>query len=231
MQRSPLIPGLLACLVAAVLLAGPHLRAAEEKETTRRQRYAEVVDKVRSAVVIVEQARKDADGVEARPRAWLGILIDAKGLVVMPRRTGSDAARIEVVLSDGRRLIPKAVVSDPEGTLTVVKLEDEKPLPAAAFGDTSALQVGDFVLSLDCLFGEVSFEVGLFTGKARAGQKGAGRLHMDSSRSYPCDRDLLLNRKGEIIGIWAGKSAVPAEQVKEAVRRLLAPQNTPGRRP
>jgi S1-C subfamily serine protease len=230
MRRTPFL-GAMACVMAALPPAGPLLRAEDKKEVRPRLWAVDVLKKIRPAVVIVEERRQDADGEEVRPRSWLGILLDPKGVVVMPRRLSSDAARIEVVLSDGRRFIPKAVVSDPEAELTVLRLEDDKPLPAAAFGDSDSPKVGDWVLSLDCMFGEVSFELGLFTGKARAGKKGAGRLHMDSCRSCPCDRDLLLDRKGEIIGIWAGRSAVPAERVKETVRRLLASPSTPGRRP
>jgi S1-C subfamily serine protease len=207
--------------MTALLPAGPLLRAEEKKEVRPRVWAADVLKKIRPAVVIVEERRQDADGKEVQPRCWLGVLIDPKGTVVMPRRTFAGADRIGVVLSDGRKLIPRKVVSDAEADLAVLQVEDDRPFPHAAFGDSQCLQVGDWVLSLDCTRSEVSFELGLFTGKARAGQKGAGRLHMDSARSYPSDRDLLLNRQGEIIGIWTKVGAVPGERVKESVRRLL----------
>jgi S1-C subfamily serine protease len=229
MRRSRSFLEPLAFLIAAVSLLAPRLWAEEKSERLPRRWVEEVLEKIKPSIVVVHAGEKDADGRESATRHGLGVIIDPKGVVVLPHRLVAGGGAVEVVLSDGRRLRPMAILSDVEAEVAVLKLESDRPLPSAAFGDSDSVKVGDRVLSLHSEFREeAGIERGSIEGKARPERKGV-RLYMTSVWSPPRQRDLLVNRKGEIIGVWMEErfkpderpGAVPSDQVKAAVRRLL----------
>jgi S1-C subfamily serine protease len=218
MTRSRWLLGALLASMAAPSLPGPRL-SAEEKRDGPLHRLADVVEKMRPSIVLIYGSQKDAAREETRRRSGLGVIIDLRGIIVAPRRLIATDA-IEVVLSDGRKLTPKIVFSDAD--LAVLKVKCDKPLASAAFGESDRIKVGDFVASLDSMFpGEVTVERGIIAGRTPAGDNGVGQLHMDSAGSFRRARDLLIKGKGQIIGIWTAAGAVPSEQVRSTVRRLL----------
>jgi S1-C subfamily serine protease len=221
MRASRLPLGTLASLTAVALIRPAYLAGAEKQAGAPRRWSNEVIQKVRPAIVIINVTGERPATGPARTWSGLGVIIDPKGVVVMPARLAAGASKLEAVLSNGRKLTPRAVYWNSRTGLAVLKLETARPLPHIEFGDCSKVESGDAVLSLDFMLGELSFDVGLYTGRGRAGKKVGGLLHMDSVRSYPCTRDLLLNRDGKLIGVWNGTGALPACFVKESVRRLF----------
>lgn len=79
-----------------------------------------------------------------------GIIIDAKGHILTNRHVVQDATELTVQLSDGREYAATTVGTDANTDVAVIKIEPRsgERLPVAEFGDSDALQVGDWVLAL-----------------------------------------------------------------------------------
>ena len=100
----------------------------------RRPPAAVVLRQVRPAIVTVRVTATELQAKQPRVRVGLGVIIDPKGTVVMPRRLLAAGGTVEVELSDGRKFTPKAVHSDPKAGLAVLELRAGKPLPHAELG-------------------------------------------------------------------------------------------------
>jgi Do/DeqQ family serine protease len=86
---------------------------------------------------------------DAGPQQGMGsaVVVSADGYLLTNNHVVEDGEDIEVVLADGRREQAKVVGTDPESDLAVLKVE-LGGLPAIAFGDPGAVQVGDAVLAI-----------------------------------------------------------------------------------
>lgn len=81
-----------------------------------------------------------------------GVIVTADGYLLTNNHVIEGADDIEVQLADGRTATARLIGTDPESDLAVLKVELER-LPAIAFGDADALQVGDVVLAIGNPFG------------------------------------------------------------------------------
>jgi S1-C subfamily serine protease len=209
------------CLAVGLLLVAGAGGAGQSVERDVKPRVAEVVEQIKPAVVIIRATLKKPTKKGERTRSGLGVLYP-KGIVVLPRQVVDGASTVEIQLSDGRKFTPKATSIKPTAPWVLVKLESDRPLPHAHFGDSDKVKVGDFVLSLGLMFRqEWSVERGIISGQKQALKKDEALFSMDSARGAPSNRDLLLDREGKIIGIWTQAGAVPSNPVKEAVNQWL----------
>ena len=76
-----------------------------------------------------------------------GVIVSASGYVLTNHHVVEGADEIEVVLSDGRKLLAKVAGNDPDTDLAVLRVGAEN-LPAITFGSSEALRVGDVVLAI-----------------------------------------------------------------------------------
>jgi S1-C subfamily serine protease len=80
--------------------------------------------------------------------AGSGVIVDGKnGLVITNFHVVRNAQAVEVGLKDGRKLPADPVAMAPELDLAVLRIE-AKDLPSLEFGDSSKLQVGDYVVAI-----------------------------------------------------------------------------------
>src|SRR6478672_6346643 len=80
--------------------------------------------------------------------AGSGVIVDgAHGLVITNFHVVRNAQAVEVGLKDGRKLPADPVVLAPDLDLAVLRI-DAKGLPSLPLGDSSKLQVGDYVLAI-----------------------------------------------------------------------------------
>jgi len=80
--------------------------------------------------------------------AGSGVIIDGKnGLVITNFHVVQNAQQVEVGLKDGRKLPADPVAMAPELDLAVLKI-DARNLPTLELGDSSKLQVGDYVVAI-----------------------------------------------------------------------------------
>src|SRR5215510_15804520 len=82
-----------------------------------------------------------------------GFIIDAKGYIVTNNHVIEDASRITVSLLSGERYRGKVIGVDRETDIALVKIEADHALPVMKFGDSNAVQVGDWVLAIGSPFG------------------------------------------------------------------------------
>src|SRR5262249_19856065 len=77
-----------------------------------------------------------------------GVIIDPSGFILTSNHVIDGASRIDVKLSDNRKFTAKIIGQDLETDLALVKVESEKPLPAALMGDSDKLRPGQWVMAI-----------------------------------------------------------------------------------
>jgi serine protease Do len=106
-------------------------------------------------------------------------------------------------LHDGREFIGKDIKTDPRTDVAIVRIEasDLKPL---RLGDSTATQVGDWVLAIGSPFGlDMSVTAGIISAKGRGNRitARADFLQTDAAINPGNSGGPLLNLRGEVIGI------------------------------
>ncbi len=137
--------------------------------------------------------------------AGSGVVVDAKnGYVMTNAHVVKDAREVLVTLKDNRRLPAKLVGADPGTDIALLKV-DAKNLVEARFGDSDALQVGDFVLAVGNPFGlGQTVTSGIVSALGRSGLSMEGFEHFiqtDASINPGNSGGALINLKGELVGI------------------------------
>ncbi|HMC11374.1 MAG TPA: trypsin-like peptidase domain-containing protein [Pirellulaceae bacterium] len=174
-----------------------------------------VVKLVRPAVVHIE-ARRETDATRT-PRgdaeeAGSGVIIERRGkLYVLTNRhviKYSTLTGINVKLADGRVVHPKQTWADPATDVAIMAITTEGLLPAR-LGDSSKLEIGDFVLAVGSPFGlSHSVTYGIISAKGRRdlrlGDDGVQLqdfLQTDAAINPGNSGGPLLSLRGEVIGL------------------------------
>jgi serine protease Do/serine protease DegQ len=144
---------------------------------------------------------------EAQPQisAGSGVIVDAKnGYVITNAHVVKDAREVLVTLKDNRRLPAKLVGADAGTDIALLKVEP-KDLVEARFGDSDALQVGDFVVAIGNPFGiGQTATSGIVSALGRSGLSVEGYEHFiqtDASINPGNSGGALVNLRGELVGI------------------------------
>ena len=142
---------------------------------------------------------------EPQLSAGSGVIVAAKaGYVLTNHHVIKDAIQLFVVLKDGRRYQAKVVGSDAGTDIALLTIPPEK-LTEARFGDSDALQVGDFVLAIGNPFGiGQTVTSGIVSALGRSGLLPEGYedfIQTDASINPGNSGGALINLKGELIGI------------------------------
>jgi serine protease Do len=117
--------------------------------------------------------------------------------------------RISVSLhgDDGSKYPAKIIGSDKWTDLAIVKIEAEKPLPAAPLGDSDAMRVGDWVLAIGSPFGlDSTVTAGIVSAKGRdieGGVQGQFKrfIQTDAAINPGNSGGPLVNMAGQVVGI------------------------------
>jgi Do/DeqQ family serine protease len=142
---------------------------------------------------------------EPQIAAGSGVIVDAKnGYVMTNAHVVKDAREVLVTLKDNRRLPAKLVGADPGTDIALVKVEP-KNLVEVKFGDSDAMQVGDFVIAIGNPFGlGQTATSGIVSALGRSGLSMEGFEHFiqtDASINPGNSGGALVNLRGELIGI------------------------------
>jgi len=97
----------------------------------------------------------DRFGEQTQRRSGLGsgVVVSAEGYILTNYHVIDGADEIEVSLNDGRKFKAKAIGTDPESDLAVLKITTDLKLPAITFAAADTLRVGDVVLAVGNPFG------------------------------------------------------------------------------
>lgn len=163
-----------------------------------------------------------------------GVVVTSEGHIITNNHVVDQVDEIEVQLSDGRTKKARLVGSDVVVDLAVLKV-DEAGLKPLKFGDSDAVQAGDFVVAIGNPFGfEETVTDGIISSKGRPNRvDGFGDYLQTNAAINPGNSGgPLVNLRGEIIGIntaiisRSGGSqgigfAIPSNSVKVALESLL----------
>lgn len=137
--------------------------------------------------------------------AGSGVIFDARrGYILTNAHVVENASEITVTLQDGRDLEATVVGSDEPSDIAVLKV---KPvgLTQIALGDSSKVQVGDFVVAIGNPFGlHNTVTSGIVSGLGRSNIGSEGYedfIQTDASINPGNSGGALVNLRGELIGI------------------------------
>ncbi|MDA2923087.1 trypsin-like peptidase domain-containing protein, partial [Acidobacteria bacterium AH-259-L09] len=115
------------------------------------------------------------------------------------------ADKIKVTLQNGDTYVARVLGEDPESDLAVLKISASKPLPFAKVGDTSKMQVGEWVLAVGNPFGvgqTVTSGIVSATARVVRGTTIFGDyIQTDAAINPGNSGGPLVNMRGEVIGI------------------------------
>ena len=162
-----------------------------------------------------------------------GFCADTAGHIVTTAHVAEGASKILVTLATGKTLNAKVIAVHPKVDLALLKVVPPYALQKARIGDSSKLQVGEWVLAMGNPFGLGStVTVGIVSGKGRFLGLGPDDnfIQTDASINPGNSGGPLFNMAGEVIGvntaiIASGKGigfAIPSDYVAELMR---APAN------
>jgi serine protease Do len=98
-----------------------------------------------------------------------GVMVSDDGYILTNNHVVDKATDIKIALPDKRQFKGKVVGSDPKTDVAVVKIS-ATGLPTLAFGDSSKLQVGDYVFAIGDPFGiGETATMGIVSAKGRGG--------------------------------------------------------------
>ncbi|MBX3664617.1 MAG: Do family serine endopeptidase [Burkholderiales bacterium] len=137
--------------------------------------------------------------------AGSGVIVDAaRGFVLTNNHVIKDAEQVIVTLKDRRSFPAKLVGTDPGTDIAVLQIPAQN-LSALRFGDSDALQVGDYVLAIGNPFGiGQTVTSGIVSALGRSGLSVEGYedfIQTDASINPGNSGGALVNLRGELVGI------------------------------
>jgi serine protease Do len=133
-----------------------------------------------------------------------GFIIDPSGVVVTNSHVVGNAGKVEVTLQDDSKYTAKIIGRDPKTDIAVLKIKADKPLPYVTFGDSTAAQVGDWVMAVGNPFGlGGTVTTGIISARGRDIHSGPfdDFLQIDAPINRGNSGGPTFNLDGQVIGI------------------------------
>ncbi|MCS6948975.1 MAG: trypsin-like peptidase domain-containing protein [bacterium] len=165
-----------------------------------------------------------------------GVIVSRDGLILTNNHVIAGASRISVTLADGRRFADAQVVgTDPATDLALLRIRANN-LPAIKWGDSRALEVGEWVLAIGNPYGlSQTVTAGIVSAK---GRRDVGIsvyedfIQTDAAINPGNSGGALVNIRGELVGIntailsQSGGNvgigfAVPSHEARRVMELLL----------
>jgi serine protease Do len=139
------------------------------------------------------------------PGSGSGVIVDPQGRILTNNHVVGTATHVEIRFSDKTTLIGPVVGRDPDTDLALIKVEPDHNLPAAPFGDSSAVKVGQWVIAVGNPFGlDRTVTLGVVSGIGRENMnlsRYENFIQTDASINPGNSGGPLFNLRGKVIGI------------------------------
>lgn len=163
-----------------------------------------------------------------------GFIISPDGYVVTNNHVISEADEISVRLTDGNEYDAVLVGRDPLSDVALLKIEADHDLPFVEFGDSDAIRVGEWVMTIGNPFGlGGTVTVGIVSARNRDINNGPydDFIQTDASINRGNSGGPMFDMEGKVIGVNTmifsptGTNigigfAIPSNQVKQVVGQL-----------
>lgn len=230
------------CLAAATWAGAAAAGAAAETPSLEEAVHRVYPALVRLHVVSVHHS----DGREMKHETYgSGVIVSPEGHVVTNHHVAGEARRIRVTLADRQELPATLLGTDALSDIAVLRLdapERKEPFPAASWGDSSTLRVGDVVfamgsphaISQSVTRGIVSNLEMTFAHLAGRGFELSGENVGSLVKWIAHDAEIfpgnsggpLVNERGEVVGIneisYGLAGAIPGNLARSIAEELLA---------
>lgn len=144
-----------------------------------------------------------------------GFIVTADGMIVTNKHVVSDTgAKYQVITSDDKKYDIQKIYRDPAGDIALIKIDSgSNTLKPVELGDSSKLQVGQFVIAIGTALGEFKNTVttGVISGLGRGITAGSGFsgdaeqignvIQTDAAINPGNSGGPLLNSSGQVIGV------------------------------
>ncbi len=177
----------------AVVNISVHGRVREDNPLYRDPFFREFFD-------IPKQVEKEVNSTGS------GVIVDAnRGYVLTNNHVVEGASLVQITTKDGHQLSAKVVGRDPPTDVAVLQIQNPVGLQGLPFGDSDALEVGDFVLAIGNPFGlGQTVTSGLVSALGRTGLSKEGYedfIQTDAAINPGNSGGALVNLRGELVGI------------------------------
>jgi S1-C subfamily serine protease len=162
-----------------------------------------------------------------------GMIMDEQGRILTNNHVVGGATEINVLLADGKTYPAKPVGADPKTDLAVIRIAAKDPFPHVTFGDSDAVEVGEWVVAIGHPRGlDQTVTQGIISAKHRQGITDPSSyqdfLQTDAAINPGNSGGPLLNMNGEVVGVVQAVPsegigyayAIPVHILLDALRRL-----------
>jgi len=173
--------------------------------------------------------------------AGSGVVVDAKnGYIITNAHVVENATEITVTTHDNRNFTAKVVGADTGSDVAVLKLNEQNGkmalLPSIPLGDSSKVEVGDFVVAIGNPFAlQHTVTSGIISALGRSGINPDGYedfIQTDAAINPGNSGGALVNLRGELVGINSAilsrtggnigiGFAIPVNMVKSVMNQLI----------
>lgn len=135
-----------------------------------------------------------------------GVIISKDGYIITNNHVVENATEVSVSLNDNREFTAKVVGADKMSDIALIKIDGDD-FPYLTFGNSDALQVGEWVLAVGNPFNLTStVTAGIVSAKNRGNVMGEGLgiqsfIQIDAAVNPGNSGGALVNTRGELVGI------------------------------
>jgi serine protease Do len=165
---------------------------------------------VNISILKAEQPKPPGDNQVAaqsqRPSRILGsgFIIDSSGIIVTNKHVVEGGRDITVTMQDNTLLHATIIAQASIADLAIIKVDADRPLPVAVFGDSDAVHVGDPVVAIGNplgLGGSVTAGIVSALNRDIRDTPYDDYLQTDAAINHGNSGGPLVNAKGEVIGV------------------------------
>ncbi|GMQ87333.1 MAG: hypothetical protein BMS9Abin08_0534 [Gammaproteobacteria bacterium] len=219
MLWQPLVAGrtltlALACMFAAGCNGSGNPQVENSARKYSAPYFVDIIKDVKPAVVNIATERKIAVKTSDRlgpanktvslNSLGSGFIISADGYIVTNSHIIDKMDGITVRLYNREQYAAKVILRDDASDIAILRIETPQALPAAVLGDSSGLEVGEWVIAIGNPFGlEHTVTVGVVSASGRVIGAGplADLIQTDASINPGNSGGPLINLRGQVIGI------------------------------